>query len=189
MGNYIGAKAFPTSSGLEPLASTTASNAASIEFLIPSGYHLYEWHFYNMNPVTDAAKFMWRTSVDAGSSYGVATTSVFVQNYHSEAGGNETLVDSDGDSHGNATGDLYMSEGIGNDNDQGGSGRLFLFGAGSPTFVKHFYAHLQHVSAGDTGNISRTAGYVNSTSDVDAIKFFFDSGNIDDGTIVMYGAT
>ena len=32
-----------------------------------------------------------------------------------------------------------------------------------------------------------TAGYVNSTSDVDAIQFTFNSGDIDAGTIKLYG--
>ena len=33
------------------------------------------------------------------------------------------------------------------------------------------------------------AGYGNTTSAVDAITFKFDSGNIDSGTITMYGVT
>jgi hypothetical protein len=34
---------------------------------------------------------------------------------------------------------------------------------------------------------SFVSGYINTTSAVDAIQFKMDSGNIDDGTIKLYG--
>ena len=33
------------------------------------------------------------------------------------------------------------------------------------------------------------AGYINTTSAIDEISFKFDSGNIDDGTIKMFGVS
>ena len=175
--------------GLVLIAEDDSGSKASYECDVPAGYISIEFHFYNVHPVTDAAKFMWRSSVDAGGSYGVATQTSFVQTYHNEADSATNLSYNTSYDADLSTGDLYLSDGIGNDNDQGGSGQLVIYGSSSPTYVKHFMSHLQHSSAGDTCNISRTGGYINTTSDVDAVKFFFDSGNIDTGIIRMYGLT
>jgi len=161
--------------------------------VLDSTYDEYLFYFVNLHPSDDAAKVMWRSSTDGGSSYGVATTSTFIQTYHSEAGGNETFSYNTGYDAAQGTGDLYLSDGVGYDNDQSASGLFRLYAPASDTYIKNFMAEVQHVSAGDTCNISRSAGYVNTTDEVDAVKFFFyKSGvtaNIDLGTIYMYGVS
>ena len=76
---------------------------------------------------------------------------------------------------------------IGNDNDQCGVGTLFVFNPSSTTFVKNF------ISVGSMSHASNyayqyyVAGYLNTTSAIDDIQFKMSSGNIDSGTIKLYG--
>ena len=73
--------------------------------------------------------------------------------------------------------------------DEGLSGFIHLFEPSSTTFVKHFLTSTQHVNGSGTpySNSGRVAGYFNTTSAIDAIQFSMSSGNIDSGTIDMYG--
>ena len=48
-------------------------------------------------------------------------------------------------------------------------------------------AKVSNYHHGDYEKNTYTGGYYNTTSDVDAIKFFMSSGNIDSGTIKLYG--
>jgi len=185
--------------GLTFIASKTAPTDADSGVLrfvhgedsvvLDSTYDEYLFYFVNLHPSDDAAKVMWRSSTDGGSSYGVATTTTFIQTYHNEADTATNLSYNTSYDAAQGIGDLYLSDGVGFDNDQSASGIFRLYAPSSTTYVKHFQAEVQHVSAGDTCNISRTAGYINATSAVDAIKFFFDSNNIDLGTIYMYGVS
>ena len=76
---------------------------------------------------------------------------------------------------------------MGNDNDQSGSGEMYLFQPSSTTYVKHFIATGQLSLSSDYSLEQFTAGYGNTTSAINAIRFQMSSGNIDDGIIKMYG--
>ena len=66
---------------------------------------------------------------------------------------------------------------------------MSLFNPASTTYVKHFLANTQETNG--TGSVysvnSFVAGYFNTTSAVNAVRFQMSSGNIDDGTILMFG--
>ena len=64
-----------------------------------------------------------------------------------------------------------------------------MFDPSNDTFVKHFIATINTNFAGDPdySGESFVAGYFNTTSAIDAIQFSMSSGNIDSGTIDMYG--
>jgi hypothetical protein len=53
--------------------------------------------------------------------------------------------------------------------------------------VKHFIARTNGMTFGTYSHEGYTAGYFNTTSAIDAIQFKFSSGNIDAGTIKLYG--
>jgi len=57
----------------------------------------------------------------------------------------------------------------------------------STTFVKNFIATTQYSWAGDYSMRDLSAGYFNTTSAVDAVQFKMTSGDIDAGTIKLYG--
>jgi hypothetical protein len=157
------------------------------DVVLDDTYDVYEFHFYNIHPSDDAAKLMWLSRT--GGAYGIATTSTFIQTYHSEADGNETLDENTDYDAAQEDGNLYLSDGVGKDDDQSASGIFTLYAPSSTTYIKHFMTKVQHVSAGDTCNISRTAGYINTTTAVDGIKFFFDANHIDAGEIKLFGVS
>ena len=76
---------------------------------------------------------------------------------------------------------------IGSDNDQCSSGELWLFNPSSTTFVKHIMSNFNGVMNIDYSNQDIMAGYCNTTSAVTGVRFLFASGNIDAGTIKLYG--
>ena len=76
---------------------------------------------------------------------------------------------------------------VGADADQNACGELQIFNPSSTTFVKHFIGRSSGNHASDYATDFYVAGYFNTTSAIDAIQFKFASGNIDSGTIKMYG--
>ena len=76
---------------------------------------------------------------------------------------------------------------VGNDNDQCLSGRVHLFDPSNTTLVKHFITDFSSSSGDDNSDHIQVAGYCNVTAAIDGVQFSFASGNIDSGTIKMYG--
>jgi len=66
---------------------------------------------------------------------------------------------------------------------------LTLFAPASTTYVKHFTAVGNGTDHGEYEVTSHGGGYINTTSAIDEISFKFDSGNIDAGTIKMFGVS
>ena len=90
--------------------------------------------------------------------------------------------------HAVAVRDIFNhSKYIGIDNDQSFSGSLFLFNPSSTTYVKHYISRTNTYNGADYINDSNIAGYANTTSAINAIRFQMVSGNIDAGTIYLYG--
>ena len=78
-------------------------------------------------------------------------------------------------------------EGVGNDNDQAGSGELYLFNPSDTTYVTHFICDTHFSQKSDGTQRNQNAGYFNTTSAINAIQFKMSSGNIDSGRIALYG--
>ena len=64
---------------------------------------------------------------------------------------------------------------------------MHLFNPSSTTFVKHFIARTLAYNGSDICIDGYFAGYVNSTSAVNAVQFSASSGNIDSGVTKLYG--
>jgi hypothetical protein len=117
----------------------------------------------------------------------VTKTSTVIETYHSESGsssGNQYNTTFD---IAQGTGFQSISGNIGNENDRTCAGQILLFEPSSTTFVKHYIANVQFYHSADFSIHHLTAGYFNTTSAIDAIQFKMSSGNIDAGTIKMYG--
>ena len=82
---------------------------------------------------------------------------------------------------------MYGNGSTGNDNDQNLSSEITLYNPSSTTYVKHYLVNTQHNERSDYLDASKLAGYFNTTSAIDAIRFSVSSGNIDAGTISLYG--
>mgnify|MGYP003146931009 CR=1 FL=1 len=174
----------------------TASSSSSISFVDGSGgvvldntYPIYIFKFINMHPATDAAQFSFQGSTNTGGAYGVTITSTHFSAYHNEAGDTTNLgYDGTGNRDlAQSTNFQVLASATGNQNDESFSGTLYLFDLSSSTFVKHFIATGNHYNRSDYSINNHMAGYLNTTSAIDAIQFKMDSGNIDSGTIKLYG--
>jgi len=174
--------------GITLISSQTASASASLSFTtgIDSSYRTYLFKFINIHPSTNATKFRLIGSTNGGSSYGVATTTAFFEALVDETGTYAEVRYENGDDVAQSTSAFPISTNIGNDNDESLSGFLYLFEPSSSTFVKHFLTSTQDGYATYT-KTARVGGYFNTTSPINAVQFSMSSGNIDAGTIYMYG--
>ena len=174
----------------ETVPADESAPVGSIDFEsgIDGTYDVYEFILSSLHPSIDTAKLRWRSSTDGGSSYGVTTTTAFYQTYNHETSGSTNLSYAAGlDAAASTSDDIYLTDGVGFDNDQTASGRVQLFDPSNTTFTKHFLTEIQQSSAGNTCNISRSSGHITTTSAVDAIQFSFSSGDINSGVIKMFG--
>ena len=176
------------SSTLVLLSTQTASASASISFTsgIDSTYDEYVFKLINIHPSTDST-LTFNLSTDGGSSYNVTKTSIFFKAQHDEADTATTLGYRTSQDLAQSTAYQEMEQDIGADDDQCYSGILHLFSPSSTTFVKHYMLYGNSAHSGNYSMNPYCAGYGNTTSAVDAIDFKFNSGNIDDGIIKMYG--
>jgi hypothetical protein len=174
--------------GITFISSQTASNSASLSFTsgLTSTYKAYKFVFVNVRPATDDVQFQFNMSTDSGSNYNVTKTSAFFRSYHTE---DDTLTSLDYSTSfdlAQSTDFQYLTSGIGNGADESTSGSLLIFNPSSTTYVKHFISSSEKTSGGFSAN-DFSAGYGNTTSAVNAIRFKFVSGNIADGKIYLYG--
>ena len=171
------------------ISSQTASASASISFTtgIDSTYKEYQFYFINCHPATDGAEFTFNLSTDSGSNYNVTKTTTFFSAYHNEADTSTLLQYETARDLAQSTGEQELAENVGNGNDECVSGTLTLFNPSSTTFVKHFIAGTNVYMNADYSINEYIAGYANTTSALNGIRFKFSAGNIDDGTILMYG--
>tara|TARA_Y100000588_G_C14277448_1_gene935065 strand:- start:1716 stop:2426 length:711 start_codon:yes stop_codon:yes gene_type:complete len=175
---------------LNLLSTQTASGSASISFTsgIDSTYKEYVFKFININPSVDEARFTVNFSSDGGSNYNMVKTTTYFQAYHRETGADGTLAYSAVNDLAESADAQRLSGTVGSDADQNLVGELHIFNPASTTYVKNFYVKTNHVEAADyTMNIF-VAGYVNSTSAVNAIQYATSTGNFD-GKIKMYGVS
>jgi hypothetical protein len=171
------------------LSTQTASASATISFTtgLDSTYDEYIFKFIDIHPATNNANFTFNGSTDSGSNYNVTKTTSFFEAYHNEA-------DTDTNLQYNTTRDLAQSTAFqqlvtesSNSADSNCVGTLTLFNPSSTTYVKHFIARTNGMTFGTYSHEGYCAGYFNTTSAINAIRFQYSSGNIDDGIIKLYG--
>jgi hypothetical protein len=171
------------------LSSQTASASASISFTtgIDSTYKEYQFYFINIHPSSDNVNFQFNMSTDSGSNYNVTKTTTYFEAYHAESGAFGGVEYVGGGDLAQSTGFQDITQAVGSDADQSCAGTLTIFNPSSTTYVKHFISRFQRTSASDVAVDIFVAGYGNTTSAVNAVRFQMSSGNIDDGTILMFG--
>mgnify|MGYP005998689915 FL=1 len=180
------------------LSTVTTSGAASIEFTsgITDAYKQYVFSFYGVAPITNSQTLQMITSTDGGSSYGVATTSTYFysQQHVIWDTGASIAYDTSRDLA-QSTSPKILADSLANSTQSSGgnntpganlNGTFILYNPASTTYVKHFTSrfswNLYLAGAYET----YPAGYINTTSAINAIKFYMASGNIE-GTIKMWG--
>jgi len=178
----------PGGAVLKLLSTQTASASATLSFTsgIDDTYDSYVFKFYDIHPATDNTRFQFNLSTDSGSNYNVTKTTTDFRAQHAEDDSSSVLEYDAAYDLAQSTSDQPLND-SGNDNDQALSGSMTLFSPSSTTFVKHFIAQVDGSRWNDLQQIYYVAGYGNTTSAVDAIRFQMSSGNIDSGIIKMYG--
>ena len=177
------------------IKTLTASSSANLSFVdgsssvvLDNTYPVYLFKFINIHPATDNVYFQMNFSADSGSNYNVTKTTTSFNAYHAEDGSGGTLGYATGNDLAQGTGVKYLTgSGLGNGNDESVSGSMHLFNPSSTTFVKHFFSNISYYYLTNEIGNTYTAGYGNTTSAIDAIQFTMSSGNIDAGTIKLYG--
>ena len=193
LSSVTSASSLPTGA-MTLIKSQTASSSSTISFVdgtsdvvLDSTYPIYLFKFINMHPATDNVDFLVNFSADGGSNYNVTKTTTFFAAYQNESGSATSLTYADANDLSQSTDYQMLNDGVGNGNDESCVGTMHLFSPSSTTFVKHFMATSHRYYYTDYAIVDYMAGYCNTTSAINAVQFKFQSGNMDSGTIKLYG--
>jgi len=188
------AGAFSVSLGsMVHIKTLTADNSANLSFVhgtngvvLDSTYPIYQFIFVNPSIRSNTEKLAFNVSIDSGSNYNIAKTSTAFRAYHGENGSGGVLQYYGDDDLAQGTGLQPIHHGGNSDADSCISGDMFLFNPSSTTFVKHFIMKTNNNNSSTNSQVLHIAGYANTTSAINAVRFQANTGNID-GTIKLYG--
>ena len=194
--NLIGATGTPSSSvflrgdgtwnsagGLTFISSTDISAAATYNFTATAAasYDSYMLSISNLIPVTDGVSLYFRTSTDGGSGYDSGASDYMWQG-STEGADYQDNADSEIELNPQLGGTLIGSAA----NEDGVSGTVYVHG---PHLTKRTYVTgmLGMITNGGFPDSSIIFGARLESADVDAFQLLFSSGNIDTGTVTVYG--
>ena len=177
------------SDGITLISSQTASASASISFTtgIDATYKAYKFVFVNIHPATDGQYFTFQGSTNGGSTYATTVTTTDFSALHTESDSATGLGYEGSADQAQGTAFIKISNTVGNGADESCVGYLDLYNPSSTTYVKHFINRSQTYQASNYSVDEYKAGYFNTTSAINAVQFKMASGNIDAGTIYLYG--
>ena len=173
----------------------TASSSDTLSFVdgassvvLDDTYKEYVFVCTNLHPQTDSREFQVNFR-DGSTAYDATKTTTYFRAYHDEADSATTLSYDGNNDEAQSTDPQYLSSSVGADADQSTSGILHLFNPSSTTFVKHFISTFNHNTADDYSQVIHVGGYCNVTAAIDGVQFTFRTGEIQGGTITLYGIT
>ena len=169
------------------LQTQTASSSASISFTsnIDSTYPIYVFKFINIHPSADAS-FTFQADTGTNTNYNQTITSSAFNAYHYENDGAYDLTY-------NTNKDLAQSSNfqrigtLNRENDDSCNGILHIFQPSDTTFVKHFFCVMNRSAVTPATYNDFVGGYFNTTTPLTRFQFKMSTGNIDSGTIKLYG--
>ena len=176
------------------IALQSGSSSATLSFVdgtsdvvLDNTYRTYIFKFINMHPATDGVHFSFQGNAAGGSGFDETITSTAFFAQHREDDTSTSLDYRGDDDLAQSTSFQRLSESLGNANDESLSGELYLFNPSDTTFTKHFIAKINYIHKSDRSYNFYIAGYFNTASAIDEIQFKMSSGNVDAGTIKLYG--
>ena len=171
-----------------------ASSSSTVDFVngsssvvLDNTYKTYLFRIINVHPSTNSGGFAVNFSIDTGSNYNVTKTTTSFVAQHQESGSGGQLGYQTGYDLSQSTSDQEITQNIYATDDNSGCGNLYLFNPSNTTFVKHFISETGSMFANARAWHNFVGGYCNTTSAIDAVRFKFDTGNIDSGRIALYG--
>jgi len=186
LGDQVLIKELNTSGGA--VANMTFHHGAS-SVVLDDTYPFYKFVFSNMHPAGNAVFWLFQANaVDASGFNETITSSTFrAVNPESSSNGQVDYIASIDQSNGTGFQNICSDGDIKTDGDSCISGELLLFDPSNTTYIKHFMARTNHMVNNSQSSDNHIAGYFNTTAALDEFQFKFNSGNIDSGTIKLYG--
>ena len=180
---------------LTHIKTLTASSSSDLSFVngssdvvLDNTYSVYLFKFINIHAGTDDTGLTVGFR-DGGTDYDAPKTSTFFRSTHGEDGTSGAIAYVTGADIANGTGFQRLDNDFGADNDQSMSGEMVLYNPSTTTFVKHFMSRTSTSRPANRVNDIFMSGYCNTTTAIDAVQFTMASGNIDSGTIKLYGVS
>ena len=182
----MGAVTRETLKTLVPMSTVSASNVATVDFTgISNAYDEYEIHILNAIPATDGVGFFMRTSANAGVSYDSGASDYSYGGMTgTPTGGGATVTGS--------TGAAQVSLSIGvaaigsAANENGASMVVQLIRPSESTYTQINWSG-SFVADDAAINPVIAGGNRLSAAAVNAVRFFFSTGNVESGIFTLYG--
>ena len=175
------------------IKTLTASSSSTLSFVhgassvvLDGTYDSYIFKFINIHPSADDVFIGHQGDVNGGSSYAQTCTNTMFYARHGESGSPADMAVYASDDQAQGT-DINKMAQLGAGSDECGSGHLQIFNPSSTTFVKHFISDMSGYHPSDQNMRIFNAGYYNTSSALNTFRFKMTSGNIDAGTIKLYG--
>jgi hypothetical protein len=177
------------------ISSQTASSSASLAFTsgIDATYGAYVFYYVGMHPSADRPKWTFQVNTDGATGYNETMTVAAFTLSNGEISGDGDVGYRSGSEQNAETGYQDLVDIVCDDADNALSGYLTLYNPSGTTYAKHFIANTpsMYESSGGTRGVRYgfRGGYIDSnvSAALDEVSFKFDSGNIDAGTIYLYG--
>ena len=176
--------------GIPTLINTlTADGDTSVGFTsgIDGTYDEYMFVFTEIHLNVDDKQLETSFSDDGGSSYGIIKTTTFFEVIHTEADDSALVRYGTGGDTAQTDAAVSNLDSMGDGADESGASILHLFNPASTTYVKHFWFTGTESNKWASAKQNFHAGYLNTTSAIDAIKWTGSAGSNFDGVIQMYG--
>ena len=174
------------------IKTLTASSSASVSFIhgssdvvFDSTYPIYMFKWINTHHATGDRELVFQGTTD-GSNFNVTMTSTYFYAYQFESDSNTLSYDTARDQS-QGTGFQRLTLPVRTDSDASASGEMFIFDPSDTTFVKHFISRSAGMGEDQYTQDVNVAGYFNTTSAITGIQFKARTGNLDSGTIKLYG--
>lgn len=174
------------------IASTAAASSATIDFtstVINSLYDAYQFKMVGLIPATDNQTLSVRFSIDNGATFKAGATDYHFASFGLDEGAN----DRNNVTTGAAQISVGGSNGFSNTPPSGGlNGDLKLYNVNTSSGVKvlTWLVGYQNLTNGATINTGAGTGVLGAlvSSSVNAVRFLMPSGNLNSGTIYVYGS-
>tara|TARA_Y100000741_G_scaffold360362_1_gene342497 strand:- start:503 stop:1117 length:615 start_codon:yes stop_codon:yes gene_type:complete len=175
------------------IKTLTASSDSALSFVhgtssvvLDGTYKEYIFKYIDIHPASVAQLTI--NFRDGGSDFDATKTTSNVAPYH-VLNGSTGIVYREAWDLAQSTSDLIIAQELGSTAQMTASGYFHLFEPASTTFVKQFVGVTQYFQDfGGGGSFSiHYGGYCNTTTAIDGVTFKMSSGNIDTGTIKLYG--
>jgi hypothetical protein len=175
---------FPPMAGEVLLVNGTVSSAATLSLVLTAytQFRAIKFVLTGFQPATDGADLIFRTSTDGGSNYdaGASDYSYSVQSHQ-----DDTSVASVNDDTADTS--IVVAEGLGNASTASGNFEVTLYNPTSAAFHTQVGVNGSYIDTDGKFVVVSGGGRRATGANVDAARFLFSTGNIDEGGYAVYG--